>query len=161
AVGDAVIALLRRMIPEKNADFLLEPKPGKTDLPPPLETAEKTAPWWMRWVELGLRVAVLLLLVYLLLRLLEKLFPQMWRILKSWLLRPVHAVRAGYVDESYSLWNESFFNHKRWRDWLIRRQRTREPGWEDLADNRERARFLYRQWLGRQRRQGFEWKPSH
>ena len=64
---------------------------------------------------------------------------------------------AGYVDEKESLLDRVIKdNRARW-DRLWNRWTEREPKWEELADNRERARFLFRHWLGRMRKAGFAW----
>jgi len=65
----------------------------------------------------------------------------------------------GYTDEEEVVfrWEEV---RQRWRDSRIGRLRfgRREPGWNELADNRERVRYLYRRWLRGHTARGYEAK---
>ena len=65
---------------------------------------------------------------------------------------------TGYIDEKESLIGRVMKdNRERW-DRLWSRWTEREPKWEELGDNRERARFLFRSWLRRTREAGFAWR---
>jgi hypothetical protein len=70
---------------------------------------------------------------------------------------------AGYVDEEIGLWSRELVERAVKRGWLRRFAKgagQAEERWNGLRDNRERVRFLYRQWLRRLRDTGYA-APRH
>lgn len=67
---------------------------------------------------------------------------------------------TGYVDEKESLLDKAAKDNRRLFKEMWRRLTEREPKWNDLTNNRERARFLFRKWLQRMRNSGLELKQQ-
>lgn len=68
---------------------------------------------------------------------------------------------TGYVDIKESLLNNTKTERrnkwrKMWEHW-----RHQEPKWQDLRNNRERARYLYKHWILEMIRRGYTWKPYY
>lgn len=140
---------------EKSEDILEEPPAmQKPELPPMEPTEPSLLSQIMNIVFYGIAILLLLAIVYWMLSRLYRNRRDLW---DKWtaLLRRMLRVRpraasdtAGYVDEETSLfsWEETL---KRMRNNRLGRlfARHSEPGYDELPDNRAKARFLYRRWL--------------
>ncbi len=164
-------AWLMRMI---SALFAALYKPITGEPPPPeveggmpmLPPVEEKAPsifgeWIVRIVGYILLTAAAIALAYLLLRTLWKLTVFIIRLLKKLLSGLSHIdTYDGYQDEKESLMNWQALRKttgKRLLSWM-ERLLAREPKWEDLKDDRQRARFLYRQFMIKCIREGYPYK---
>jgi hypothetical protein len=80
---------------------------------------------------------------------------------RIWRIKPQSRQQPpGYTDEETSLfsWEESLAHLRRKRSERTRFRR-REPGYEDMPDNRKKVRYLYRKWLRQLKSGGFDAPP--
>ncbi|TBL75387.1 DUF4129 domain-containing protein [Paenibacillus thalictri] len=143
---------------------------GAAQPKPPMDQGVPAQPAaWLVWLEQAAIVlaeaAAVLLIVYGLYKLLRKLPPLVKRIY-LWCIAALRMgekleSREGYEDNVESLvdWNGlggKFAERlKNWRTALARKK----IRWEDLEDNGERVRFLYKRWLQRHIARGYAYKP--
>lgn len=109
-------------------------------------------------------VIVILIIVYLALeKWLRKVYAWFKKILLSLLKRGDYAAQpSGFIDEKASLgiWRELTKSYgDRLKDWLGRIME-KEPKWDDLSNNKERVRYLYRHWLLERIAAGYTFKSS-
>ncbi|MCS7461962.1 DUF4129 domain-containing protein [Paenibacillus doosanensis] len=137
------------------------PKPPPADLGGAGEPAA-----WMVWLEklmyyaVGAIVAIALLaLVYLIVR----RIPAVIRRLYAWLAARLQSreegmSRIGYEDDVESLVDWDQWNGKLLSRWKRLFSGTDKAKWEELQDNAERVRYLYRSWLGHSIRRGYRFQ---
>jgi hypothetical protein len=131
--------------------------------PPPPQTPQlpkdggSHLPQWVDLLLQGFAILIVLAVVWLLLRKLNRL-PQWLRQLSAKIARMFDRENEqktnGYVDEVESLRKPSFIDRFR-RD-------TRIGGharWKELRDNESRLRFLYRRRIGQSVKSGYSFKP--
>lgn len=112
----------------------------------------------LQWVIYILLIAAALIGLYYAFKGLRKLLGRLFRLLGRNVER---SDDTGYIDEKESLLARAIReNRQRWGT-MFSRLVHREPKWDELADNRERARFLFKHWLKRLRTEGYEWHPQH
>ncbi|WP_248926772.1 DUF4129 domain-containing protein [Paenibacillus hamazuiensis] len=160
----AIVALLT-LIPASPGDKRDEPA-----APPPAGMLEPGQPAaWLKWLETAAMIftavalaAGFLLLLYFAARRLPSLVKRFY----GWLMKVLHMgerleAGSGYVDDVESLMNWKELQDglkKRFAHW--RTAWTDKPvKWEELTDNRERVRYLYRALLVRSLSLGYTFKP--
>ena len=171
-LGEAVLGGFRQLIQWLIALFSSPPppvvtEPAKSPPPKPMVLPGNEEPaWWLVWLEMimyfivgGLIVLGCLLAIYLILRRLPRL---MQRIV-SWLARMLQTEnkqkgKIGYEDDIESLMDWEAWNATLVSKWKQLFHRTGREKWEDLQDNQQRVRFLYRSWLRQSMRRGYVYK---
>ncbi|WP_410771142.1 DUF4129 domain-containing protein [Fontibacillus sp. BL9] len=172
-VGGVLLGLLRQIFgwlfrprdePEPVPEDVMQPP--AMELSPPPETHE---PGWLSQVLdtvfFGIGTLVVFALLAAVLYWLYKNAGGIWR---RWIdgflslmgKTSTDAKNEAYVDEETTLkaWESGM---KKWRGWLgpFSSRRGRGERWEDLSDNRERVRYLYRRMLKAEQAEGYEVKP--
>ncbi|MDB5054349.1 MAG: hypothetical protein JWM44_2399 [Bacilli bacterium] len=159
----------------KNLDYLVQKLNRMTDKPIPdaavntpnpiqaLPQASPSAFWiWLEKAVFYLFAALIFVALVILLYFLGKRLFRTVKIIYKWLMLRLNnqplAAEKGYEDESTKLF--SWKNLKdTYRDLLtdgLNQLRAKEAKWDDLTNNAERIRFLYRQLLIRSVSKGFE-----
>ncbi|MCZ8513491.1 DUF4129 domain-containing protein [Paenibacillus filicis] len=170
-------AWLKNLLLAQIAAWLSRPSPQPEPLPQPsvpkgpppgLEPAGPPSALWV-WLEKAFMAVTVILLAaaalytaYLLLKRLPGWLRKLCAWLASWLrFEHLQDGGGGYKDETESLmdWSALRLGLKdRLRGLFL--PRTAEPGWNDLADNAERVRYLYSDWLRRAIRAGYRFQPQ-
>lgn len=143
------------------------PAPIKPEMPPMEPTEPSLLSHILNLVFYGIAIALFLAIAYWALSRLYRNRRDLW---DKWtaLLRRMLRVRprtapdaTGYVDEETSLfsWEETL---NRMRKHPLGRLFVRhtEPGYDELPDNRAKARFLYRRWLRGLAGMGYKVQPN-
>ncbi|WP_282935250.1 hypothetical protein [Paenibacillus sp. RC67] len=143
-------------------------EPAKSPQPPPMNLSGNEEPaLWLVWLEKilyfvvgGLLVLGCLLAIYFILRRIPRLAKRLF----AWLASKLHSEdkqkgKIGYEDDVESLMDWESLNERLFSKWkrLFNRSGHREK-WEDLQDNKQRIRFLYRRWLRQSMQRGYMFK---
>ncbi|TDF99733.1 DUF4129 domain-containing protein [Paenibacillus piri] len=163
---EQLLAWLRELLSRRTDP----PQPDNAAPPPDMSGLGEggQAAGWLVWlekaamllVEAGFIVLVLVLLYQAgkrLPKLVKKLYAKLMDILAR---KELRRGSGGYVDDVESLMDWDALRGElaaRMKSWLPRK-RTRVK-WEDLRDNRERVRYLYRSWVQSVASEGY--KPKH
>ncbi|RAP78269.1 DUF4129 domain-containing protein [Paenibacillus montanisoli] len=134
---------------------------GQEALPPPempgLAEGSKGLPFWVELIFYSIAGALVLFVLWLLLRKLKEL-PEWLKRLQSKLAeffrRDRSVMASGYVDEVERIRNTG----SRLSFWK-NRSKEHKLKWKDLADNEARVRYLYRRWIGAYVKKGYTFKP--
>lgn len=122
------------------------------DFPPP-DGKTKTLPAWVDYIMYGIVIAIALVLLYLLLRRVNRL-PGWLNGLRQRFLklfdRDKGGLARGYVDEVERINKSERSLRKRFG-----RNKEERLKWRDLTDNESRIRYLYRRWIGNAVKKGF------
>ncbi|GAA4877370.1 hypothetical protein GCM10023310_66610 [Paenibacillus vulneris] len=171
-LGEAVMWLLYQSLHWLQALFsgsAEQPVPETPKAPPkvPMNLSGSEEPaLWLVWLQKimyfvvgGLVVLGCLLAVYLVLRRVPRLF----RLLLSWLAGKLHSEgkrtsKIGYEDDVESLMDWEALNDKLLSGWKRMFAGSGREKWEDLQDNKQRIRYLYRNWLRQSMRRGYLFK---
>lgn len=137
--------------------------------PLPLSSDRGEPSLWLVWLEKLAYVAAAILIIAAVLYLLYRMGGKLIVLLKhcyQWLTgrlsRKERSQETGYHDEVEQLMNWHMWKAElasRWKQWKETRTE-RTVKWEDLSDNRERMRFLYRLFLRRCITDGYSYKPE-
>jgi hypothetical protein len=143
------------------------PAPKGAPAPPPNMGLGEAAPpaAWLQWLEKIMMVVVgialvigVLLLLYIAARKLPPLFKRLFRWLMVLLNQRGQRQKAvGYEDDVESLMDWKRFNNSltnRFKKWVAG-QFEQKPQWQSM-DNRERVRYLYRQWIRKHAKDGYQ-----
>ncbi|WP_240421735.1 hypothetical protein [Paenibacillus periandrae] len=160
---DQIIAWLQQLFSQSN-----EPPPVNNEVaPPPSMNLGETPPpaAWLQWLEKALMImvgAALIVGVLVLLYVAAKKLPPLIKRIVQWLMlrfgqRGMHQQDTGYEDDVESLMDWKSLNNsltgniKRW----LQGQLHPKGKWAAM-DNRERARYLYREWLLKHTKEGYK-----
>lgn len=133
---------------------------------PPLLPMENHEPnWFFSLLEKLLMGAAYVLTLIVVIILSTLVIRAIWRWVRR-LLGHMNEANLQSDDTGYEEIKESLLGQARMRRkrkfgirWSSLRQR--QPKWEDLRNNRERARYLYQQLLFQSISRGYEWKPHY
>lgn len=163
-----VRALLRALLPSEQAPEP-EKEPSPAPAPPMLQAAPEEKGWFAQLLDILFYVigaAAVCVLAFLLLRaayrnrrIIAGLLGRVWRRLAAFLGR-THRPEAGtgYVDEETTIFSWETVQRALTDKWLKRFGRAER--WSELGDNRERVRFLYREWLRGLGKRGYTVRSS-
>ncbi|SFL80186.1 protein of unknown function [Paenibacillus sp. 1_12] len=160
---DQIIAWLNQLLNHSS-----EPPPANQEVtPPPSMNLGETPPpaAWLQWLEkvmMFLVGAALVIGVLILLYFAAKRLPPLIKRLFQWLMlrfnqRGLHQQDTGYEDDIENLMDWKGLNSSltgSLRQWL-KGQFHSKGSWSSM-DNRERARFLYREWLRKHTKEGYK-----
>ncbi|WP_036745591.1 MFS transporter [Paenibacillus sp. UNC451MF] len=143
-------------------------EPAKSPPPMPMNLSGNEEPaWWLVWLEKllyyfvgALIVAAFLLAIYLIARRVPRLAKRLFAWLASKLYSEDKRIgKIGYEDDVESLMDWDTLNDKLFSKWkrLFSKNGPREK-WEELHDNKQRIRFLYRSWLHQSMQRGYTFK---
>jgi|GEM_PF-5437915 len=132
---------------------------------PMLPPAGETNPFWEMVLTILLYIvagAVGLFIIVCLSIVLWKGLKRLYRVVLDLLGRRSEPMDQGYIDKRESLWDMGRMARRtlsRTRRWIRAAFMPRER-WRDMADNRQRARFLYRRYIRRAMAAGFKPDPA-
>ncbi|MEF3303965.1 DUF4129 domain-containing protein [Paenibacillus sp. GYB003] len=134
-----------------------EPAPLEPELAPPSE-----ADAFIDKLFYFIGVLLVLALAAWLLYHVSKYAGKWFRQFLDWYGERIEGPQAGYVDEKESLLGGKEWTRQRTREWKERWSGLfrKEPGWDDLPDNRERVRRAYRLLLLRRMAAGYKHEES-
>ncbi|NBD23426.1 DUF4129 domain-containing protein [Paenibacillus glycinis] len=139
-----------------------QPPPQTQDVQPPPDFLPpdgktKTLPAWVDYIMYGIVIAIALVLLYLILRRVNRL-PGWLNGLRLRFLklfdRDKGDLARGYVDEVERI-NKSERSFRK----MFGRNKEERLKWKDLTDNESRIRYLYRRWIGNAVKKGFAHRP--
>ncbi|MFC5702998.1 hypothetical protein ACFPVX_17045 [Cohnella faecalis] len=160
AIKHTVVALIRWIydLLSRRPKGMPMPEPEETPAPTPVIGEGEPLPDWSWLINLlekitlvvGVTILALLLLwgAYYIFRNRNGFWKKWFKWLSALLRRSEKAASAsGFTDEESSLFSWEEAKGRLRRSLLGRMLGRKEPSYENLPDNRERARFLYRKWL--------------
>lgn len=169
SVAKALISWLLSLFRSGPSEEMPEEPPAapKPEMPPMEPTEPSLLSHILNLVFYGIAILLALAIVYWVLSRLYRNRRDLW---DRWtaLLRRMLRVRprmasntTGYVDEETSLfsWEETLNRMRNHRLGRLFARRS-EPGYDDLPDNRAKARFLYRKWLRGLNGMGYKVQPN-
>ncbi|WP_219640329.1 DUF4129 domain-containing protein [Cohnella sp. CFH 77786] len=150
-------------------DPIRPPQSGPATPPPPMELPPAKEPGWfaqlldqlLPYLAAAVCAALLGWGLYRLYRLGGGRWKRWLSRMAEWLGRSANApAAAGYTDEQSSVfsWEETLGKLRGGRIGRLLARRW-EPGWDELPNNLERARYLYRVWLRAHTRDGYPAAP--
>lgn len=166
---NGIIRLLASLAPQVE-DSPGSPPPG--DQAPEMLPAGEPTPGWLQVLQTVFLILVGLVCLYLVIRLLIRLFRKLIPLVKrayvfilEWIRlfflgsRQQAGADPGFVDEVESLLKQNETAFSAARRWLADRLE-REPGYGSMKTDRERVRWLYRNLVRHEIRHGYEYQAS-
>jgi hypothetical protein len=165
----AIAWLLRRPAPEEQ---VAPEQPVPPPSMPQLDLGDAGKPnRFLKWLEqvftylfwTALVIAIIVLLWFGLRYALKKLFPKLWHSIQQFLKRKQDfSPSSGYEDEQSSLFKWDKIQRQMTQPWdrLIHRFRRHEVRYDELTNNRDRIRYLYRQCIMQEITKGFPWQSG-
>lgn len=167
---DALISRIQRWLSREEEISIVTEVREETGPPPlPFQDEIKEPAAWVRFLEtvtmtvmyILLLAGFVVLLIWIIIQL-RKAVKRLWEWMVerfTWQAGSDPWDEWGYMDEKTSLidwqkWRQGA--GARWRE--FRRRFTSEPKWDELPDNREKIRYLYKRWLLRAIESGYPFK---